>query len=87
MIECTCEECDECILRLMKCLGADIEDEVEEAADVPTVGFRAADAVAPGAAAAPTVAPAHAGGRGANTPSQSTPPCTQQAQPPPAAGE
>ena len=30
MIECTCEECDECILRLMKCLGDDIEDEVEE---------------------------------------------------------
>ena len=87
MIECTCEECDECILRLMKCLGDDIEDEVEEAADVPTAGFRAADAVAPGAAATPTVAPAVASGRGANTPSQSTPPCTQQAKPPPAAGE
>jgi hypothetical protein len=89
MIECTCEECDKCILHLMKCLGDDrLRMRLRRLLTFLLLVSGPLTRSLPGrAAAAPTVAPAVASGRGANTPSQSTPPCTQQAQPPPASGE
>jgi hypothetical protein len=62
MSECTCDNCDECHLRLMECLCADSDGEEEEAADVPATASPAdapvaAPAVAPGTVETPTAAP------------------------------